>query len=162
VETGSLTQVGPDVMMLRKLRIAWSVFWPVSTVLLIVLWVRSYTWDDSVSGPTPGGYGYLLESIPSRLEIQLWNSIFPANLASYRLTELSAKGIEAAPFTGWGFGFYKRPNYLIIHLPYWFLITVAGTFSTTPWLHWRFSLRALLIATTLVAVVLGLIVWLSR
>ena len=34
-----------------------------------------------------------------------------------------------------------------------------------PWLPWmpgRFSLRTLLIATTLVAVVLGLIVWLRR
>src|SRR5215212_550767 len=29
-------------MRFRKLRIAWSVFWGLSTVLLIVLWVRSY------------------------------------------------------------------------------------------------------------------------
>jgi hypothetical protein len=29
-----------------------------------------------------------------------------------------------------------------------------------PWLRWRFSLRTLQIATTLVAVALGLIVWL--
>jgi hypothetical protein len=32
--------------------------------------------------------------------------------------------------------------------------------AIAPWLRWRFKLRALLIATTLVAVVLGLFVWL--
>src|SRR5436305_11153039 len=31
----------------RKLRIAWSVFWGVACVLLVLLWARSYhRWDD--------------------------------------------------------------------------------------------------------------------
>jgi hypothetical protein len=30
-------------MRFRKLRIAWSVFWGIACVLLIVLWVRSYS-----------------------------------------------------------------------------------------------------------------------
>jgi len=34
--------------------------------------------------------------------------------------------------------------------------------ATVPWLKPSFSLRTLLIATTLVAVVLGLIVWAAR
>ena len=33
-------------MKYRKLRIAWSVAWGVVAVLLCVLWVRSYWWDD--------------------------------------------------------------------------------------------------------------------
>src|SRR6187200_769128 len=33
-------------MRFRKLRIAWSVFWALACVLLIVLWVRSYWWCD--------------------------------------------------------------------------------------------------------------------
>src|SRR5262249_38692004 len=33
-------------MRYRKLRFAWSVFWGLATVLLIALWVRSYTWMD--------------------------------------------------------------------------------------------------------------------
>src|SRR6476469_5066865 len=47
-------------------------------------------------------------------------------------------------------------------LPYWFLVSLSVIFAVGPWirqLRWRFSLRTLLIATTLVAVVLGLIVW---
>ena len=44
-------------------------------------------------------------------------------------------------------------------LPHWFLLGTCMTFATVPWLRYRFSLRTLLIATTLVAVVLGLIVY---
>src|SRR4051812_13876178 len=35
-------------MRFRKLRIAWSVFWGVAAVLLIVLWVRSYWWAEGI------------------------------------------------------------------------------------------------------------------
>src|SRR5262245_12610945 len=38
------------------------------------------------------------------------------------------------------------------------IVTIGSALA--PWLRWRFTLRPLLIATTLVAVVLGLIVWL--
>ena len=48
--------------------------------------------------------------------------------------------------------------------PYWLPTGLAVTSSAVPWLPWsaRFSLRTLLIATTLVAVVLGLAVYCSR
>src|SRR6476661_7413421 len=35
-------------MKFRKLRIAWSVLCGIACVLLILLWVRSYWWNDSV------------------------------------------------------------------------------------------------------------------
>jgi hypothetical protein len=38
---------------------------------------------------------------------------------------------------------------------------VGITFAALPWLPYRFSLRTMLIATTLVAIVLGLGVWLA-
>jgi hypothetical protein len=46
-----------------------------------------------------------------------------------------------------------------IALPYWLLVITFAATTTLPWLRWRFSLRTLLIATTLVAIVLGLVVW---
>jgi hypothetical protein len=61
------------------------------------------------------------------------------------------------------FHFGRLPNGL--YVPHWFLVLLATTFATLPWIRyfeWRFSLRTLLIATTLVAVVLGLIVWAVR
>jgi hypothetical protein len=46
-------------------------------------------------------------------------------------------------------------------LPHWFPVLLFATFAAIPWLvPRRFSLRTLLIATTLVAAVLGLAVWL--
>ena len=52
-----------------------------------------------------------------------------------------------------------------IHFPHWLTVLVCCAVSGVPWLGYvprRFSLSTLLVATTLVAVVLGLVVWLSR
>jgi hypothetical protein len=58
-------------------------------------------------------------------------------------------------------------GYMVLGLMVWaFFIVPPGSAMAcwigTRWHSWRFSLRALLITTTLVAVVLGLIVWASR
>src|SRR4051794_39162743 len=52
-------------MRLRKLRIAWSVFWGLACVLLIVLWVRSYFRVDMVVWDRVG-------SISSESGIRSW------------------------------------------------------------------------------------------
>lgn len=49
-----------------------------------------------------------------------------------------------------------------VHFRLWFCAAVALFLADMPWIIPRFSLRALLIATTLVAVVLGLAVWAGR
>jgi hypothetical protein len=58
--------------------------------------------------------------------------------------------------------FYVSQGRLGFGFPHWFLALTTGAIATIPWKPWKFSLRTLLIATTLVAVVLGLIVWHSR
>lgn len=46
-------------------------------------------------------------------------------------------------------------------LPWWVVVSIVVVPSLiAPWLRWRFTLRTLLIAITLIAIVLGLIVWL--
>ena len=65
-------------------------------------------------------------------------------------------------YTGiWGCFDYVDTISPLVIVPDWFLIGVAVTLSAAPWIQWpnRFSLRTLLITTTLVAVVLGSIVW---
>jgi len=49
-------------------------------------------------------------------------------------------------------------------VPIWFLVVLTSALATLPWIRWtsRFTLRTLLIVTTLVAVVLGLIVVVLR
>jgi hypothetical protein len=52
-----------------------------------------------------------------------------------------------------------------VTVQHWLVILVMGVVAVVPWirqLRLRFSLRTMLIATTLVAVVLGLIVWAVR
>jgi hypothetical protein len=47
----------------------------------------------------------------------------------------------------------------VMFVPYWFLAFFGVCSIFAPWLHWRFSLRTLLIATTLIALVLGFAVY---
>jgi hypothetical protein len=49
-------------------------------------------------------------------------------------------------------------------MPFWIPVLLVVTLAGISWLPWsnRFSLRTLLIATTLIAGVLGLAVWASR
>jgi hypothetical protein len=48
-----------------------------------------------------------------------------------------------------------------IWIPFWTMTLPVGIAALLPWLPRRFSLRTLLIATTLVAVGLGVIAWLG-
>ena len=69
------------------------------------------------------------------------------------------------------YGFFFRNEHFPIHpeleavvagVPHWFVgIGMIGV-AAAPWFRWRFTLRTLLIATTLVAVALGLIVYVVR
>jgi hypothetical protein len=62
-----------------------------------------------------------------------------------------------------GFGIERGGSKAIL-IPYWFLLVIGGTCTAVPWIRWssRFSLRTLLIATTLVAVLLGMFVYVTR
>ena len=70
--------------------------------------------------------------------------------------------INELPNSFLGFCFYHGQNSTIAVIPYWSAALLTGTLTAAPWIPRRFSLRTLLIATTLVAMVLGLIVILSR
>jgi hypothetical protein len=49
-----------------------------------------------------------------------------------------------------------------ISVPHPHVIAIAALLAALPWLSWRFSLRTLLIATTVVAVGIGLVVMMLR
>ena len=64
----------------------------------------------------------------------------------------------------WKYGKYSLGGITTYYFvaPYWILFLVASAIASVAWLTSRFSLRTLLIATTLVAAGLGLFVWLGR
>jgi hypothetical protein len=147
--------------MLHYLRIAVTALSLTACVLLIALWVRSYRWGDRVNFPAPKTQGVVIESANGRVLAAIIGTDSPVT------------------FKGVIFSRYQRPDYQLggsdtpfellseyseygVIVPHWFLISLCAVAATLPWLPWRsprqFSLRTLLIATTLVAVGLGVIV----
>ena len=154
-------------MRFRKLRIAWSVAWGVVAVLLIALWVRSYWQVEWVIGHVPGKCFPWVENKPGTCEIgsmpatrqYLWiRHSQPVN--QWWSSVIERTGKPPYPSRAFGtFGFEVLNQSSRLRLPHWFLILLFVAHAAFPWIRWRFSLRTLLIATTLVAVVLGLIVY---
>ncbi len=159
-------------MRFRKLRIAWSVAWGLAAVLLIVLWVRSYYRIDSFAVPTSterelnamAVYGQLWFSFQSSI---MMPSSPRADSVKIEESEKDFWNRATSVHTTFGFGYFIRdPDYgdYNVIAPVWIAALLSVALSAIPWLPWRskqFSLRTLLIATTLVAVGLGLIVWLA-
>ena len=138
---------------LRYLRIVFSATCLIACVLLIVLWVRSYWWWDDFtlnngveSLGSKGGTVYLFQS---EIPIHPSPSYGWWIHSSGEITKPQNALHWQTPFRGvMGVSF---------PLPYWLPTVTFVMLAAVPWLRWRFSLRTLLIATTLVAVVLGLI-----
>jgi hypothetical protein len=146
--------------VIRGLRIAVTALSLAACVLLIALWVRSYRyWDYCVcqfSGPYFCGIG-------SERAI-LFAGANPVSVPTATPWELKPRLGNKARYTRqprglFGFSCNFDPSTGIsLSCPHWFLVILSGLFTTLPWIKWRFSLRTLLIATTLVAVGLGIIV----
>jgi hypothetical protein len=155
---------GSSGLRFRKLRIAWSVVWGLGAVLLVVLWVRSYWWIDGIVFYQKCPIGAVCSRCGSirlgRIDIESV-SIAKMGWDAYT-TEIDwDTESEDIPSFLW---LVDGPNRTLA-IPDWFLAAVCGIFAAIPALfrsRWRFTLRTLLIATALVAVVLGLIVWAAK
>jgi hypothetical protein len=151
--------------MKRRLRIAVSVFFALVAVAFAVLWVRSHYRYYGLVRTYPNQSFFILECADGEIACSRFNRPASRNPAGYiffskpverpRLTQSSSSAL--------GFQFLSGPQSDYFVLPIWFpmllfgLAAAALPFKPTR----RFSLRTLLIATTLVAVVLGLAVWAS-
>ena len=141
-------------MRFRKLRVAWSAFWGLACVLLIVLWVRSYWVADWLLGGS-------VNVMSARGHLR-FRDTYNMNNAQPQLVSAGINRI--LPFTNLHFRSYDPDAMLPVNvgktIPDWPFATALIVLSASAWipLSWQFSLRTLLIATTLVAVVLGLIV----
>jgi hypothetical protein len=140
-------------MRFRKLRIAWSVAWGLAAVLLIVLWVRSYQYPPA---PSP------VEEFPpaalgGNVAVSFAHGMIYITLMTKEPHPSLERKISVGEFT-WA---SSSPLSFFATVPFWMPAVLSLTTGIAPWIHWssRFSIRTLLIATTLVAVVLGLIVW---
>jgi hypothetical protein len=151
----------------RVLRITSSAVCGVLCVLLIALAVRSYyRWESVVWGVT-AQQGFLLCSHSGAVIVEYINvSGTTATLYKWHVNSMPSPDTNVFPIGGieesWaGFSIHGSWNGgFLISVPYWFLFPTCAVLAAVPWIQWsrRFSLRSLLIATTLVAVVLGVVV----
>jgi hypothetical protein len=178
--------------MLKYLRIAVTALSLTACVFLIALWVRSYWWNDIARCPLASmlidpsvkkyatqkingeqsfhvsqllvvhsfGGRLMLQAGGQSLEAPGW---FPSywGVISYSYKDLNPRRDQWRP-PAFGYGFDRDGRK--IRFPYWFAVVLIATFAVIPWFPWsrHFSLRTLLIATTLVAVGLSVIVALTK
>jgi hypothetical protein len=160
--------------MLRRLLNIPSVVCLVACVALIAMWVRSYQAVDVVRGNFTYGELFAIYSVYGHLEIsgaaitnpiaKSWMiSSFPCDDKwTRRYTGHSPStgrlGFAVSALGGSAWSGYK------LTLPYWFMVLAIGSLAMLFRLRWplRFNLRGLFIATTFLAVVLGLIAMLDR
>jgi hypothetical protein len=150
--------------MLKYLRIAVTVLSLTACMLLVALWVRSYWLSEglhvqlaesrpidffSMCGSVEVSGGYDLSS-DHTFKPGTWR-YYSGKTTPEDSSDLSRENlIKFSSRLDWD-------NYFI-RAPHWALMLLCIPVAIIPWLRWRFSLRTLLIATTLVAVGLGLIV----
>ena len=148
-------------MKYRKLRIAWSVAWGGLAVLLCAMWMRSYFAQDVVWTWLPFPLYLQINSTQGDVKV-IVNAERHQPMLRFRTTDpIPVK-------RDWFIQLEKNPQFkwwLDIIVPHWFLTLLCAGLASIVWLPWfrlpyRFSLRTLLIATTLVAALLGLVVWL--
>ena len=143
--------------MLRLLRIGWSAGWAIACVLLIGLWMRSYSAIQTADSTLPS-----LKRILTQSQLRLAESrnshsgVSTAEIAV--LEERVIKGQQVLEEYQAQLRGKQKPQLMRVAI-YHSISLLCAALAAAPWLCWRFSLRTLLIATTLVAVVLGVIVW---
>jgi hypothetical protein len=142
--------------LIRGLRIAWSVWWGILCLLLIVLWVRSYWHMDIVAIPSP----------PDRfMSVSYYGRIYWSKVALGKAASKPGAVDSLSIQDDWTIVqqviddlFADGSSHSAGHVIW---VLGAGALAAFPWAEskWQFSLRTLLIATTLIAVGLGLAVW---
>ncbi len=150
--------------MRRSLRIAASVFFGTCCLLLIALWIRSFSYEDGAGIAVPHNCEAWVDSVRSRLLVSVRHEtefpVSPSPRWSERVDPESLPTIERN--TGprvLGFGVVHEPGFFRLRLPHWFLaflFVVSASLAWCPW-RWRFRLRTLLITMTLLALGLGII-----
>ena len=143
-------------MRFRKLRIAWSVGWGLLTLLLCVLWATSH-WRpiDSDVFATPE-YRYHVYSLDGTVFFTREGRIFRGRELTFYYPE--SYFAERVTHSGLKVGRDSNGSIHFLSFSYWLLCIASLAVTAVPWLRLRFSLRTLLIATTAVAVLLGLVV----
>jgi hypothetical protein len=141
--------------MPKTLRIAVTAPCLTACLLLVVLWVQGYWRTQSIKLRKPplgcsvwSGRGAIAVSFSNHIRV---------NESDRFVYETYPIGRDRTTLLGFDY----QPGSSIswtIFIPNWFTIGLIGVLGAISWIPWRFSLRTLLVVTTLVAVGLGVVV----
>ncbi len=150
--------------IVRRLRIAWTAFCGIATVLLIVLWVRSYWRNDIIFRVNKSLVLTTIGSSSGRTYLIRMDRSGGSALVAVHETQGWKHSSDEPVKPPRSFEWASTAKKLTVRAPIWFLVILLAVATALPWFGTarRFSLRTLLIAMTLIAVVLGAVAWLSR
>jgi hypothetical protein len=165
-------EIDPMRKSLRYLRIAFSIACLIACALLIVMWVRSYRLiervdviigveDADTNGIGPDTNSISLISVCGRSTLDVTYVSTDGEPGIYYNSYPPDPEVEYLGIGRVLFMTKPQPGWLI-SVPYWLSMSFIAALAVAPWLRWRFSLRTMLFATTIVAVALGTIVWFYR
>jgi hypothetical protein len=156
--------------MFRRLRIAVSVFCTILCAILITIW--NLEAGTAAYGHFPGVSRFVITSycfgetlwddtVAAHVEFGLQ----AANDSQWRVARFRGVGGELPE--GFGFTVYAGESAITVHAPHWFFALLCAAVAAIPWtpsVTWtrRFSLRTMLIATTLIALTFGMVLYLIR
>jgi hypothetical protein len=140
--------------LIRRLRIATSVFFAVVTVALCVLWVRSYWRTDTVTR---------MDNVLTMFGSANGHIYFYRGKSNYGRSGWRWNTNQYNPHSA-DSGWVRTNHFTLISIPFGIAVPVVTISAAISWVLAsksppRFSLRTLLIATTLIAVALGLGAW---
>jgi hypothetical protein len=160
--------------MLRRLLNIASIVCLILCAALMGMWVRSYRWKDEFRGRASERQALIAVSIEGRLlsgkfQLPKLTKDWPWLIHSIPVDDQMrsdwdmAHGSPGSP-ARLGLEVYSAMDNFSVTLPYWFLVLTTGSLAMAFRLRWplRFTLRSLFVATTFLAVVLGMIAWLDR
>src|SRR4051812_34028569 len=129
-------------MRFRKLRIAWSAFWGLACVLLIVLWVRSYRWIDKVYRVGTVNTT-ILDSDFGDLILNRVPVLTPADETEWNFVAREHCGSNSTPLREQfrlrsRFTWLASPNRFLGSAPHSFFAVMFGVAFAMPWIRWRF------------------------
>jgi hypothetical protein len=119
---------------IRRLRFCTSILFLTSSLLLLCLWVRSYSWQDSLITGLPGVNSAFIESdagqmrvsiVPIPREWSLASKERPSISGSNRISYSSRSDATVLP---WG---------PMISFPHWYLTLVTAILAGIPWVRRR-------------------------
>lgn len=138
------------------LRVAVSAFCLALFVGVILLWGRSHNRADLFHALIWNDQRLFVCSMDSRI----YGAVFSAYAFGTERHKLLH--VESGPSS---LTLRSMRNAMSLVVPHYLIAIMVAAFAVLPWtgsIRWRFSIRSLLILTTIVAIVLGLIVWAMR